>query len=231
MPTPITFLHLQVLLKGIQQTGIYIAEDFAQLIRDVLDAFPNPFRMISAVLFWGNGLAGRIVALPFVGLEAIVQDYLKVAGLSNKVITGKQAVRWFFESFTAFSQTITLTRDFGILYWLAETAAVWLYRTFKHWQFIWRATRIRNEADLVKLFVDKFARRIGTLRIVGLILGMFLVLAFAGAQLALIGVGITLLDGSAADLFLPQDSKRRRIFIRDKVRRRFNKRPGKDQKQ
>lgn len=226
MPTPVTFLQLEAVLRGVAAQGEILFDEISSLPEALWDAFPNPVAMATAILDAGSGLAGRVMAIPFSGLGEILQRYARVAKLGNKLIRGDDAIRWMFEGFTAFAQTITLTRNFGILVWLAQTAAVWLYRTFKTWTFLWQVAGVANEVELANLFIQKFARRIGTLRIAGLILGAFLVLAFAGAQLLMIGIAVTLVDGSAAKLFLSQNSSR--SVFRGAFSKRVNARRGPD---
>lgn len=227
MPTPVTFIQIQAILRGSAEHLYRFAEEFASLPGDLWDAFPNPWAMVEVVASFSSGFAGRILAIPFAGFESMVRDYLKIAGLHNKLIRGDAALRWTFEGYTAFAQTITLTRDFGILVWLARTAAVWLYRTFRRLSFLWSVIGVANEVELANLFIQKFARRIGTLRITGLILGGFLVVAYAGATALFIGLAITCVDGSAKALFLPQDSARQRVRVRV-IEKRVNRRRGPD---
>lgn len=204
-----------------------LARDFGKLVGDLTDAFPNPWTMLEAVLNFGTGFAGRILAVPFIGLQKRIQNMLKTRGLHNKLIRADKAVEWAFESNIAFIQTVTMTRASGILEWIATTAARWLWMTFKRWSFLWKLAHVKNEIELVNLFIDKFVKRIGTLRMVGLIIGGFVTLLWAGAQLMAVGMAITVWDGTAEKLFLPQDSSRKRVSV-SSYEKRVNKRTGKD---
>jgi len=223
---PLEF-YLRTLLRGVQGQFVALAQDLSGLPLAFIREFPSLLGMLNVLVEFGTSLVARLVAIPFTGLETYIQDLLKLGKLNNKLIRVDDAVHIMFVAYTTFVQTITNTGSNNLATWLAQTAALWVWRTFKHWKFIWKLTKIQNESQLVNLYISKFRSRLAFLKVVSLILGGFIVLAWAGAQLLMIGIGIMLFDGSFQALVLPQDSKR----IRKNVKRqqfRQNARRGAD---
>lgn len=216
------------MLNGVQEAVVALARDFRTLIDDLIAAFPNPFAMVDAVFVFTTGLAGRILAIPFQGLQKRIQDMLRRRKLHNKLMRADKAVELAFIGPVIFLQEITLTRGGGFFDWLATTAARWAWMTFKNWKFIWKLTKVKNEAELIELYVKKFTNRVGTIRIVGLIVGAFAVLCWAGAQLAAIGLAVGIWDGTVQRMILPQDSKRKRVKFTGTYEKRVNVRTGPD---
>lgn len=225
---PIVFENIRTVLSGVQEALVQLARDFGTLIDDLIDAFPNPFGMIDAIFLFTTGLVGRILAIPFQGLQKRIQDMLRRRNLHNKLMRADKAVELAFVGPVIFLQEITLTRGGGFLDWLATTAARWAWMTFKNWKFLWKLTQVKNEAELIKLYVDKVTKRIGFIRIAGLIIGAFAVLCWAGAQLAAIGLAVGIWDGTVQKMILPQDSKRKRVKVIGTVEKRMNVRTGPD---
>lgn len=220
---------VSILLKGFLLEIGHLAEDFGNMVRNVIRAFPYPVRMLDAFLDFGPTFLGRVVAIPFSGLEAVMLQWLVIGKLHNRLLRASDAVHLMFEAHRAIAQTVTLTRSSGgILTWIATAAGTFVYRTFRHWSFLWKVIKVANEQELIELYIRKLQRRIAFYRIFAMISAGFVALAWAGANLLLTGLAIMLLEGSFQKLLLAQDSKRKRVRVVGKIEVRQNKRKGPD---
>lgn len=198
-----------IISRGIDQAAAVLLEDFVQLARDLWAAFPNLVAMLDLVMRFGTGLAGRIITIPFAGIEGLLLDLLRTMKLNNRVMTTESFVKSSIRALGSVVTTLTMTGESGIVESMLAALGRATWRVWKHLKFIQALTRIRSEAELVQYFIR--SRITNNLRFYGVILfvvGVFAAVAWTGALAMLMAMSLSFIDGSFRDHLLAQDSKR-----------------------
>jgi len=215
-----------------RSTAAAVANQFVAALTDLGDnlraGFPNPVRMFDAFLRFGTTLGGIATALPSQTQLEFWVDFLRKAGIANKVMTAEQAVRAMFGSVTAYSQAVTQTGENGLAEWIAQRLGMFIYHFVKKWKFIYKLIGAKSEAEIVRLIVGKLtggARRLFWLYVISF--ALFLV-QFMALEVLFLGFGLSLLTGSFQKRLLSQDSKRVYARKKGKLQFRVNERTGPD---
>lgn len=199
----------KVIERGIEQATFTFIEDFDSLVKELWDAFPlHPFRMIDAMLRFGTSVAGRILTIPFAGIEGLLLDLLRIAKLHNRVMTTTQAVQLVVRSLGEVVTNLTGTSQSGLLETVLRSAARWVWRVWRHIAFLRAATRWTDEASIIRYFTTKLAKGAKFYGVVLFAIAIFSVIAWTGAIAVLIGLALSVASGTFQDHILAQDSKR-----------------------
>jgi len=230
IPTNVPELAIELVKKivarGFQQAGETVMEDFGLLFRDLWDAFPNILRMLDILYSFSTGLIGRLVTVPFAGIEGLLIDLARFYKINNRVMTVEQSIKAVSRALGEVVTNLTGTSSSSLESTIVQGFARWGWALWKRFGFIQKLTRITSYADFVKIFVDKFKARGRFLGVAFFFIALFSSIAWTGALAILMGLALAMVTGEFQKLLLPQDSKRE--WNKKRAMRRVNRRRGPD---
>lgn len=224
-PLAIAFIR-ELVIRGIGEQANLLWTDFNQLVSDLWRHFPNPFLMLNDVTLFSTSIMGRVLTIPFAGVTSILLDILRATGNKNRVMTTEGAVRAIVGSFAEIVTNVTFTSKSGLLETVLTAGARFVWSLWGRFKFLKAVAKWRTEADVIKYFLDKFAKKKTLYGVVAFVIAFFSIVAWIGAMATLVGLGISMVTGEFAKQCLAQDSKR--FWNTRKRVRRFNARRGVD---
>jgi len=216
----------KIVARGFEQAAQTIMEDFGQLFLDLWHAFPNPVRMLDILYTFSTGLIGRLVTVPFAGIEGLLIDLARYYKIHNRVMTVEGSIKAVSRALGEVVTNLTGTSSSSLESTLVQGFARWGWALWKRFTFIQKLTRITSYADFVKIFVDKFKSRGRFLGVAFFFIALFASIAWTGALAILMGLALAMVTGEFQKLILPQDSKRE--WRKKGGMARSNKRKGPD---
>lgn len=208
IPTAALSLVKKIIGRGLEQAAETVFDDFGLLLRDLWDAFPNVFTMFDLLYQFGTGLTGRLITIPFAGIEGMLIDLARFYKIHNRLMTVEQCIKAFTRALAEVVTNLTGTSSSSITSTLLQGLARWAWALWKRWTFIQKLTRITSYEQLAQIFLDKFKARSRFLGIVLFIIAVFASVAWTGALALLMGLSLAMVTGEFQKLLLPQDSKR-----------------------
>jgi len=225
-PSAALALIKKIIERGFEQAALTVLEDFGQLLRDLWDDFPNLFAMLDTLYQFSSGLIGRLVTVPFAGIEGLLLDLARFYKIHNRVMTVEQSIKAVTRGLGEVVTNLTGTSSSSLESTLIQGFARWGWALWKRWGFIQKLTRITSYADFVKIFVDRFKARGRFIGIALFVIAIFASVAWTGALAVLMGLGLAMITGEFQKLLLPQDSQRK--WRKTGAVHRVNKRRGYD---
>lgn len=201
-------------------------DDLFQLFSDLWGAFPNLFSMLDLLVQFATGLLGRLVTVPFAGIEGYLLDILRYYKLQHRVMTTEQFVKAVVRAQSEVVTNLTGTSSNGVVTAMLQGMATWAWSLFKRFQFLQKLTRITSYEQLAKLFVGKFTSRARFYGFILFVVAVFASIAWTGAIAILLGTALAMVTGEFQKYLLPQDSKR--VWRSRGAVHRQNKRRGPD---
>lgn len=214
MPLPVNIPELalegikKIIGRGFEQAADTVLEDFSGLLRDLWDAFPNPWAMFDLLYQFATGLLGRLITVPFAGIEGMLLDLAKVYGISNRLMTVESCIKSVSRALSEVVTNMTGTSSSSIESALVQGFARWAWALWKRWGFIQKLTNITSYEDFVKIFLQRLRNRGRFLGVAVFVVAIFSSIAWTGALAILMGLSLAMVTGEFQKLLLPQDSKR-----------------------
>jgi len=198
----------KIVARGFEQAAQTIMEDFGMLFRDLWDAFPNVVRMLDILYIFSTGLLGRLITVPFAGIEGLLLDLAKFYKIQHRVMTVEGSIKAVSRALGEVVTNLTGTSSSSLESALATGFARWGWALWKRFGFIQKLTRITSYEDFLKIFIDKFKARGRFLGVAFFFIAVFASIAWTGALAILMGLALAMVTGEFQKLILPQDSKR-----------------------
>jgi hypothetical protein len=221
-------LGWKIILDGFVLSFGRLGDDFLKLTIDLERAFPNPYRMVDVLVQFYSGLTGRLLGVPFAGIEAQILKLISWTGYGSRVLTLNSAVRMQAACFREIMLNITGTSENGLVTALLMSVArwVWALRTrYKLLRLLIRASSFEQ------FFQDWVVRRLTSKAkfygVALLVVVFFSIIAWIGTVASLLGIVLMVLTGALPKFLLPQDSSR--AWRRRGGMARVNRRVGPDQ--
>jgi len=230
LPTDIPTAALEGVIKlierGFQQALDVLIEDFFELLKQLWDAFPNVFTMLDLMAQFSTGLLGRLITVPFAGVEGYLLDLMRLYKVNNRVMTAEAFVKAVVRAQSEVVTNLTGTSSNSIQSAVLQGLARWTWALWKRFEFIQALTRIRSYEDLLRIYTSKVTSRARFYGVVLFVVAIFASIAWTGAIAILIGCSLSIVTGDFQKFLLPQDSKR--VWRRTGAVHRQNRRRGPD---
>jgi hypothetical protein len=221
-------LGWKIILDGFVLSFKTFTDDVLGLVDELEKAFPNPVAMADVLVQFYSGLVGRLLGVPFAGIEAQILRLIKLTGYGNRVMTLNSAVRMFAASFREIMLNVTGTSENGLVTSLLMASArfIWQLRSrFKLLRLIIRAPSF--EVFFEEWVVRRLTRKARFYGVALVVVGFFAMVAWVGILASLLGIVLMVLTGSIPRFLLAQDSTR--FWRRRGGMARMNARRGPDQ--
>jgi len=220
-------LGWKIILDGFRLTFTTLTDDLVQLTIDLERAFPNPYRMLDVVVQFWTSLTGRLLGVPFAGIEAQILKLIGLTGYGNRVLTLNSAVRMFSSAFREIMLNVTGTSENGIVTVLLMNTARWVWALRTRYKLLRLIIRAPSFEEFFQQWVVR--RLTSKARFYGvalLVVAFFSVVAWVGLLASLLGIVLMVLTGAIPKYLLAQDSKR--VWRRRGGMARQNRRAGPD---
>ena len=215
MPIPVNIPDLalaglkKIIARGFEQAAVNVFDDFGDLLHNLWEDFPNVFSMLDRLFQFSTGLIGRLITIPFAGIEGLLIDLARFYGIANRLMTVEQAIRSVTVALGEVVTNLTGTSSSSIESALIQGFARWGWALWKRWTFIQSLTNIKSYEDFVRIFIDKFRNRGRFLGVALFVVALFSSIAWTGALAVLMGLALAMVTGEFQKLLLPQDSTRK----------------------
>lgn len=192
-----TFIEaLAIILQSLDQ----LFDRVGQLFDDMFAAFPNPIKMVDAVVRFLTGLAGIAVgksASFYFGLAAgLLEKGQKVEEFGRPyqhLMTPANAMRYVGRQVEVSITTLTNTSENGLAFFLAQRIGLWFWQLFKRFKLILGLLGIKDAADAVNFIWKLVTSRVGAVwaTAVFAVFGLLLVVSSATTGLLVfLAVGV-----------------------------------------
>lgn len=199
-------------------TGVYIH----------LSKFPpDLFGAANIVVEFITGLPGVFLTSYYSGVEDFVLQEVRKAKLHNRLIRFDDAISITFASVRQGIQELTLTSEDGVILYVAQNIAHFVWRFAKNVALVRRLIGAETFEEVVDIIFRKLKKRALFIRAAAFYVGVVVFFAFVGFQILLVGFLSNLITGDTIKKVLAQDSKKQRFKVRS-VRHRVNIRKGPD---
>lgn len=220
-------LGWKIILDGFRLSFQTLVDDLIQLTFDLESAFPNPFRMVDVVVEFYTGLTGRLLAVPFAGIEAQILKLIKLTGYGSRVMTLNSAVKMFSASFREIMLNVTGTSENGLVTVLLMNTARWIWNLRTRYKLLRLIIRAPSfEVFYQQWVVVRLTRKAKFYGVALMVVAFFAIVAWIGILASLVGIVLMVLTGAIPKYLLPQDSSRQ--WRRRGGMARVNRRTGPD---
>lgn len=216
----------KLIQRGFEQTLEVLLDDLFKLFADLWDAFPNVFTMLDLMVQFSTGLIGRLITIPFAGVEGYLLDLMRFYKVHNRVMTAEQFVKAVVRAQSEVVTNLTGTSSNSIQTAVLQGLATWSWALWKRFKFIQKLTRITSYEDFLKLYLSKVTSRFRFYGVVVFFVAVFASIAWTGAIAILIGCSLAIVTGEFQKFLLPQNSKR--VWRKTGAVHRQNRRRGPD---
>lgn len=195
---------------GLKEFFAGLATRFGRFVDELIYAFPNPIKMLDAVLTYSTSFVAPALSLPLLGATKLLETELKERGWDQRVMRADHACLAVIRSNIDLLGLLTFTGESGIRDRVATAIGTFVWNGIKRIVLIKAILKVQTVEELILLIQKNWLGKIGLWRVLG--------------TFAAIGWAIALLAGLVTTLAVAWSTSVEREFLPNNSKRHYEKR-------